>query len=515
VVGADGQILADCLSDPARMGNYSDRPEIQGALKGEITQMRRYNPDMQAYMLYVAVPVRMDDDIPAVVRTALPMSPIKTLLQRIYSRIFLMAVLILVLAVVLSIAVSHRIGHPLQNMRKAAEHFARGDFGLRIAPENTNEVGGLANAMNWMAAQLDEKIQTIQQQTQEREAILASMVEGVLAIDTHQRIINMNDAASVLMQINPEKSQGRNIEAAIRNVEIQRFAKQALQNDNPIEADLILHDHIDRFLQAHGTRLRNKHGDILGALIVIHDITHLRRLENLRRDFVANVSHELRTPITSIKGFVETLIEDAPEDTDTAHHFLRIISRQADRLNSIIEDLLSLSRIEKDSDRDDMHRTTVRLREIMESAVMTCRVKAEENDAQIRLTCPDDLHMAVNRDLIEQAVVNLLDNAIKYSGSEQHIDLLVETLGQHQATITVRDYGCGIAAEHLDRLFERFYRVDKDRSRKLGGTGLGLAIVKHIASAHGGRVEVESTIGKGSSFRLILPIVSIKTSPGS
>jgi two-component system phosphate regulon sensor histidine kinase PhoR len=162
-----------------------------------------------------------------------------------------------------------------------------------------------------------------------------------------------------------------------------------------------------------------------------------------------------------------------------------------------------------------MHRTTVRLREIMESAVMTCRVKAEENDAQIRLTCPDDLHMAVNRDLIEQAVVNLLDNAIKYSGSEQHIDLLVETLGQHQATITVRDYGCGIAAEHLDRLFERFYRVDKDRSRKLGGTGLGLAIVKHIASAHGGRVEVESTIGKGSSFRLILPIVSIKTSPGS
>jgi two-component system phosphate regulon sensor histidine kinase PhoR len=264
-------------------------------------------------------------------------------------------------------------------------------------------------------------------------------------------------------------------------------------------------DEGEKYLQAHGTVWRDGKGESLGAIVVIHDVTRIKKLENIRRDFVANVSHELKTPITAIKGFVETLREGSVTDPAEQENFLGIIARQADRLHAIIEDLLRLSRIEQDGDRGQIELQTHKVREVLEMAASDCAGRARDRSVDIRIDCPKDLTAKVNGQLLEQAVVNLLDNAIKYSETSKAIH--VEAVAENGTLlIHVRDQGCGIPQEHLSRIFERFYRVDKARSRKQGGTGLGLAIVKHIAQAHKGSIAVQSQIGKGSTFTIRLPM---------
>jgi two-component system phosphate regulon sensor histidine kinase PhoR len=265
----------------------------------------------------------------------------------------------------------------------------------------------------------------------------------------------------------------------------------------------------DRTLRMRGTALRDVSGDG-GAVIVLNDVTEMKRLERVRRDFVANVSHELKTPIASIKGFVETLLDGAAEDPADRQRFLDIIARQADRLASIIDDLLALSRIEQSEGTGDLPRQTVRVRELLDAVIGDCQPRAAERSIRIEVECDASLSAEVNPPLVEQAVINLVDNAIKYSEPGRAVRIVA---GADAATdrapaavvISVRDQGCGIEAEHLPRLFERFYRVDKARSRKLGGTGLGLSIVKHIVQAHGGTIAVESAPGVGSRFTIRLP----------
>ena len=242
----------------------------------------------------------------------------------------------------------------------------------------------------------------------------------------------------------------------------------------------------------------------IGALIVLNDVTRLRRLENTRREFVANVSHELKTPITSIKGFVETLLTQNIKDPEKTREFLEVVVKQTDRLNAIIEDLLSLSRIEQESESGRVEREEINLKEVLKNAIQNCDSKAYEQDVKIELVCEDKLITKVNSPLIEQAVINLINNALKYSSPKSRVE--VKGLkADSKVDIQVRDWGCGISQDHLPRLFERFYRVDPARSRKLGGTGLGLAIVKHISQAHGGSVSVESIPDQGSTFSIHLP----------
>ncbi|MGC3969966.1 MAG: ATP-binding protein [Pirellulales bacterium] len=281
-----------------------------------------------------------------------------------------------------------------------------------------------------------------------------------------------------------------------------KLVDQLLATKKPQEQDIVFRQADERVLQIRGTLLADAHGLGFGAVFVLNDVSRLRRLENMRRDFAANVSHELKTPITSIKGFVETILDGAtPEDTE---RFMRIIARQADRLDAIIDDLLSLSRIEKEAEASDIMLTPTRLKEILAGAVHDCHLKADERGVTFDMDCSDEAKARVNALLLQQAVRNLLENAVKYSDAGGVVQLRVETLPE-EVRISVSDRGCGIAPEHHARLFERFYRVDKARSRKLGGTGLGLAIVKHIVLAHRGRVTVESALGKGSKFTIHLP----------
>ncbi|MBL8830052.1 MAG: GHKL domain-containing protein, partial [Planctomycetaceae bacterium] len=279
----------------------------------------------------------------------------------------------------------------------------------------------------------------------------------------------------------------------------------ALASDDPISGDIKMLGDQERVWQAHGTALRDSQGETLGAVIVVNDVTDYRRLENVRRDFVANVSHELKTPIASIKGFAETLLDGALDNRDDAERFCRIIARQSERLHSIIDDLLSLSRIEQSEGADDIALESTLLQDVLRSAISDCQPRADERAITIAVECPDQQRIRCNAPLLIQAVLNLLDNAIKYSDEGGRIDVQVQTTPR-SVVIAVRDQGCGIPPEHLPRVFERFYRVDRARSRKLGGTGLGLSIVKHIVNVHHGKVTVESTPGKGSTFSIQLPV---------
>ncbi|MBD3258926.1 PAS domain-containing protein, partial [candidate division GN15 bacterium] len=355
-----------------------------------------------------------------------------------------------------------------------------------------------------MASQLQERIRTIVEQRNEQNAVLSSMIEGVVAIDSRERVINLNKAAAAMFEIDQEWARNRSIQEVMRNVDLHGFASRALNSLEPIEAEITLPGNEERYLHVHGTVLRDASGERTGGVIVMNDITRLKRLENIRRDFVANVSHELKTPITSIRGFVETLLDGAMNQPHDAWRFLKIIIKQTNRLNAIVEDLLSLSRIEKETESREIELSRYELFPILTGAVQSCEARASARKIRVTLACDRDITATVNARYLEQAVINLIDNAIKYSESNSEVRVSAE-VDNGGVAVRVSDEGCGIAPEHLSRLFERFYRVDKARSREVGGTGLGLAIVKHIALAHRGQVTVDSTPGEGSTFTIHLP----------
>lgn len=409
------------------------------------------------------------------------------------------------LAAALGLFTSRRISQPLQDMRRGAERFAAGDFYHRLTIPDTVELASLAITLNRMAAQLAEQITVITQQRNEQEAILESMHEGVIALDTQERVITVNRAAEALLGVVATQAKGHLIQEVVRNVTLQRLAAAAMHSTESATADIVLRGAEERFLQATATALRDAQGQDIGVLVVLNDVTQLRHLENIRRDFVSNVSHELKTPITSIKGFVETLRDGALDNREHAERFLGIIARHAERLHAIIEDLLALSRLEQSDESYDIPRSETTLTDVLQAAILDCAARAEAQRVTMIPSCAEALRATVNAPLLEQAIVNLLENAITYSNPDscvwmsarQDDDLLV---------IEVRDQGVGIPYDHLDRIFERFYRVDKARSRERGGTGLGLAIVKHIAQVHGGQVSVTSAVGQGSTFTLRLPL---------
>jgi two-component system phosphate regulon sensor histidine kinase PhoR len=307
-----------------------------------------------------------------------------------------------------------------------------------------------------------------------------------------------------VLAIDAEQSVGRRVEEVVRRPELQRFIERTLSGRDIVEEDIVILADTERHLRVRGTTLVRGEGDAVGAVVVLNDMTKIRRLETMRRDFVANVSHELKTPITAVKGFVETLRGGAMAQPEEAERFLGIIDTQVDRLDAIIDDLLELSRIEKESGGGEIALEDSLLKEIVHGAIQTCEPQAATKGIRVRISCDEGIRARVNPALLERALVNLLDNAIKYSDSGKAVSVEVEESAS-EITLRVRDEGCGIPSEHLPRLFERFYRVDKARSRKLGGTGLGLAIVKHIAQDHGGSVTVESEPEQGSTFTIHLP----------
>jgi two-component system, OmpR family, phosphate regulon sensor histidine kinase PhoR len=509
IAGGDGQevgtVLAESETQPAEMENHRDRPEFQAALEGGTGRAVRFSSTLGEEMMYVAVPLTRNGQVTAVVRAAMPLVRVNDALDTLYGRMAIGAFVVAVLAALIGLFVSSRISRQMRAVTEGATRFAAGDFGRKLAVPRTLEFAAVAESLNGMAEELDEKIRTLTRERNEREAVLASMVEAVLAVDPDERVITLNEAAARMLGVERGAAVGSSIQEVARNPELHRVVAETLAGQGPVEAELLMRvGHDERTLQANGTLLHGEDDErTVGALVVLNDVTRLKRLEAVRRDFVANVSHELKTPVTSIKGFAETLLDGAVDDPEAARRFLRIVAGQADRLNSIIEDLLALSTLEA-TQLGGAPLEEADVCDVVSVAVEVCAAKAEAKRIALDVGCVGAVYAPINPPLLEQAVVNLIDNAIKYSpvGSTVEVDL---TEGPGEVVITVRDHGAGIGREHRARLFERFYRVDKARSRDLGGTGLGLSIVKHIAQVHGGRVAVESEVGRGSTFSLFLP----------
>ena len=406
-------------------------------------------------------------------------------------------------ALILAAWLSRQLGRPLQALRQTACDLADGRTEtVDWPPPDTRETAALTEALRRMAHRLRDKIADVEQLLVEQKAVYASMVDGVLLVDRAGRVVELNRAAAQWFGCDPAAVRGRDILEVARHPRLDELVHRTLASPGPVEGDLVWHGPRDIHLQVHGAPVQPGTGRV-AAVLVLTDVTRLRDMEKAHRDFVANASHELRTPVTAIKGFAENLAGDdlGPEQVKK---FAGIVARQSDHLTTLIEDLLELTRLEHQREDGVLEREPIPVSSVLWAAVETCALEAQEKGMAISVKCAEELMADINVPLIQRAVTNLVDNAIKYSPPHTAIEVS-GALAPEGITLSVRDHGRGIAAEHRERIFERFYRVDKSRSRKLGGTGLGLSIVRHAADMHGGTVSVQSVVGEGSVFTLMLP----------
>jgi two-component system phosphate regulon sensor histidine kinase PhoR len=426
--------------------------------------------------------------------------------SQILSTSFIVIVIALaVAAVVIAYLFARRLAMSLTQIRAVVERIAQIDTGGRAVTDSVDNVASLAVAVNDVARQFEKRAAELTHQQREHDTIVSSMIEGVLVVDADEKLISINQAAARLLNLENVNVLGRTLQETIRNSDLHRLVAQTFKLGTTIEGDITLRGVEDCHLQVTGTMLRNATHGTVGVLIVLNDVTRLRKLEQVRRDFVANVSHELKTPITSIKGYIETLLDGALRNPEDTERFLKIVAKQANRLNAIIEDLLKLSRIEQGVERGEIVLEQTALKGLLTAAIAACETQIKAKSIRVSMSCPDNLIARINPPLLEQAIVNLIDNAAKYSDAGTALEITT-TQDSSAMSIAVHDQGAGIASEHLPRLFERFYRVDRARSRSEGGTGLGLAIAKHIVLAHGGTISVSSRVGEGSTFTISLPL---------
>ncbi|OQW46097.1 MAG: hypothetical protein A4S09_16820 [Proteobacteria bacterium SG_bin7] len=408
------------------------------------------------------------------------------------------SVSIILASIALGLAISFWSAFNLQRSIKSLTQI-RWDQSKPLSTQNIRqrELLELANKFNAIFGELNAKIGTLSLEHSEHMAIFNSMNEGIIAIDERSRVKYANPAATRILELDGENYSGKTIEECVRNPEILLHLESAVKNETSLSQEIPLYDSKERWLHIQSSPLK-KNERSQGTIAVFSDISHIKKLENLRQEFVANVSHELRTPLTSIHGFAETLLKNPNLSHEQSRQFLDIICSQSRRLGALIDDLLSLSRIESAEENQNLELISIPLRSVAEAAVKLC------NSERIKIVEKQNPRIPVNIALLEQACINLIENALRYGG-ESPIEVVIDAENGF-AKISIRDYGPGIASEHLPRLFERFYRADRARSQKVGGTGLGLAIVKHIALAHQGRVEVQSELKKGSTFTLFLPL---------
>jgi len=503
IINKEGVVLGDSEKDPRQMENHADRPEIKMAYLGRVGRSIRYSNTLKMDMMYLAIPIFENSQVIGVTRLSLPLTEVKAKIAHIHKMIFMGTLLALSLALGIGLMVARMITKPLQKMADLAKDIASGDFSRQIDIHSNDEVGQLAQSFNQMAGELKTKIETILEDRNQLSAVLTSVIEGVVAIDRNEKIILFNSALQKLFNLTRDKAIGRFFWEVIRNNELNNLLREVMEKKEFREKELTLFfPQGEKIFQVHALPIKGEEG-ISGVVAVLHDITELKKLERMRIEFVANVSHELRTPLTSIKGFVETLRDGAIDDPKNSRRFPNIIEAHTERLNNLINDLLELSRIE--SNEIKMEFQSVNLRELVEVVVSNLKGAIEQKGHKVVIDIPFDLpQVEVDSEKIEQVFTNLLDNAIKFTPQNGRICIRAVDKGK-DIQIEVSDTGIGIPQEHLGRLFERFYRVDKARSRELGGTGLGLSIVKHIIQAHGGTVGVESKVNKGSKFFFTLP----------
>jgi len=501
IISIDGEVLGDSGLEEAavpRMENHRERPEILAALeKGEGTSLR-YSSTLQQRMMYVARAFTgKEGRIQGAVRVAVPLSDVDQVVRQFRRLLLTASVLALVAAVLLSSAAAHWISSSLRAMAQAAAHMVEGDLETRTRAQGSDELAELGNALDLLAANLRDAMRHLRSERDLLRGILASMQEGVLVVDLDDRTVHMNPAVRSMLLLS-EDTIGRPLIEVIRNADLIELLSRARRGEDKPSVELELGGFKPRRLLAHASPLPDRPGDLL---VVLVDVTNLRRLESIRKDFAANASHELRTPVASIRSAAETL-RAALDDPGAALGFVEILERNAERLQRLVEDLLDLSRIE--SREFALKTETVDLLEFLELVLPLHEDRFRQKRMVLSLGIPAGTRVRADRRALEMVFSNLLDNAVKYCPEGTPVSIEAESTGG-RVCIRVADQGPGIPAQHLPRIFERFYRVDAGRSRDLGGTGLGLAIVKHLAEAMEGTVGVESHAGEGARFSVTLP----------
>lgn len=512
-IAADGTVFADTHEDPDLMDNHAHRVEIRMAFDGESAFSIRKSPTLSRQMLYYGTPIRSEDGrIIAVLRASITTESIELILNSTALKLSLLTFFLLIVSIGAMMAVSRKITVPLSRIARDAEKYAAFNFVSPIHADGPQEIVTTADALQKMAIALTSRIGEVYRQKQELEAVLSGMNEAVIVLDRNLVITELNAAAANLIEYSADPLIGKSLIQVIRNTELHDFAQRTLLMGGVNNCSLVIPgEGKDIHLQVNASTveavIEGLHGkqSIQRLVLVLNDITNLKRLEQIRKEFVANVSHELKTPITSIKGFVETLLDGAIDEPETAKRFLTIVQNQTSRLGNIIEDLLTLSRLEQSEEETNLNFEMLQLIHPISEAVSICQSRAAAKFIDINLECDRDLQVRGNGRLIEQAIVNLVDNAIKYCPAESVVLIRTQKEADGRIMLAVEDNGPGIPTADHARIFERFYRVEKARSRDMGGTGLGLAIVKHIMLTHGGSVELQSVRNAGSCFILRFP----------
>ncbi|MBG98748.1 MAG: hypothetical protein CMN58_00205 [Solibacterales bacterium] len=505
LIRADGVVVADSGHDVATMGNYSDYPEILATHTHEYGFATRQGKISKNRTMYLALAVRDKGHPLGYIRIGLPLELVDLQLTRFQTGMIRSIGVSIILALLLAFVVTRHFVKPLVSMTSVADSISQGNYERKVLATRKDEIGHLAHALNKVSESSRERTHAIGADRKKLAAILSGMTEGVIAISNDERVVHLNDAAGRLLGATPGESVDKPIWQVTRLREVSEILGDVLRDGAELQRNLqIATAASDQFIEMHASPLHDGEGVLVGAVAVLHDLSELHRLDMVRREFVANASHELKTPITAIRGLVETLIDDSTLTASTRERFLGKIKDQSMRLSSIVVDLLALSRLE--SRGSNKEETSFDLRDVVQAIANNFVPLGEEKGIVVNTELnSQSIEITADKNAIGQAVSNLLDNALKYTPRGGRITARL-SVQDGEVVVEVEDTGIGVEPQDRDRIFERFYRVDKARSRELGGTGLGLAIVKHIAFVHGGRVAVDSTPGAGSTFSIFLPL---------
>ncbi|MDD5073227.1 MAG: ATP-binding protein [Candidatus Omnitrophica bacterium] len=503
IISPDGTVLGDSevkKEDLPKLENHLSRPEVQQALKEGFGASQRYSYTLKKYMLYNAAVVGKEKPV-AILRLVIPVAKVAEFEAGMQKILAVGVVMVFFASLVLSFLISMAVTRPLANISSAAKAMASGDFSRKVFNISRDEIGDLAATLNYMSDEIKAKIEKVRSGEAKLETVLSGMVEGVIVTDAKGKIILANPSLRKLFFIDTAP-EGKTPLEVVRNSAVQNIADRVLKGGQRIAVEEIgINSPEEKFIKVSGVAII-KEEQCEGAIFVFHDITELRRLEKVRQDFVANVSHELRTPLSSIKGYSETLIGGVPKEEDRKE-FLGIIQRESDRLAKLIDDLLDLSKIE--SGKMAMVFMPVEINPVVKRSAGVLEKSARDKSIKVEFNIPEGLpKVMADENRLSQVFLNLLDNAIKYTPEGGSVKISVFPQDKY-LQVDVTDTGVGIPESDLPRVFERFYRVDKARSRQLGGTGLGLSIVKHIVQSHGGQVWVKSEPGRGSTFSFTIP----------
>lgn len=507
IIDYSGKVLGESDSDLGSMQNHLDRKEVKEAIEGKMGMDQRFSDTLKLTYLYVAVPIK---EYNTIVRVSVPLYQINSINKAFFFYTIIGILVGLLLTVLISIQLSKLVTEPIQQLISTSKEIAGGNYKKRVNISLNDEIGQLANTFNEMADKLDYTLSGIMSKNLRVDTVINSMRDGIIAVDTEYKILIINTIACDIFGVKHGPGIiGKNLIQITRNAKVNSLLIETITKNSALTDEIIMFSPAsssDKIYKIYTNPIKNADNVNYmnsGGVITLHDVTSVKKLEQIRTEFVSNVTHELKTPLTSIRGFVETLRNGAIEDSTVAPKFLEIIDIEAERLHTLINDILQLSEIE--GMRKDENIKENKLTTIINEVVLILEAAAQKKGVRLEVQADESINLLVNRNRIKQMLINLVDNAIKYN-VENGTVYIKASKSSGKTYISVKDTGIGISEKHHSRIFERFYRVDKGRSRNMGGTGLGLSIVKHIVNLYNGDIRVVSQPGQGTEFIIQLPL---------